>query len=57
MRTDCSIAIEAERVACLTLSQRFLQDVMFGLKFGNEITAFKILAKFLRSKNRRQVSS
>lgn len=50
---------KAERLVFLTLSQRFLQDVVFGLEFGNEIAALEVLAKLLRSKNkknRRQVS-
>lgn len=51
MRTAFVIVPKAENVARLTLGERFLQDVMFGLKFGNEITALEVLAKFLRSDN------
>lgn len=57
MKTDFSILHKERGGVFLTLRQRFLQDVVFGLKFGNEVAALEILAKFLRSKNRRRVSS
>lgn len=57
MRTHFSIVPDAGGLVYLTLGQRFLQDVVFGLKFGNEIAALEILAEFLRSQSRRELSS